>query len=127
MGSYEFQGTGIYMTFLCCLPEQAEENLQRIWEVQREAEQNGITEDELRRAKSKVCSHIVVHSERPSNRLFSVGSNWLLRREYRTVREMVDAYARVTVQDIRNVLDQFPLTTRPTVAVGPLAELRFSE
>jgi predicted Zn-dependent peptidase len=127
MGSYEFQGTGIYMTFLCCLPEQAEENLQQIWEVQKEAEQNGVTEDELRRAKSKVCSHIVLHSERPSNRLFSVGSNWLQRREYRTTREMVDAYERVTVEDIRAVLKQFPLTNRTTVAVGPLAELRFSD
>lgn len=125
MGSYEFQGTGIYMTFLCCVPEEAEANMQLIWEIQQEAQQNGVTEDELRRAKSKVCSHIVLHSERPSNRLFSVGSNWLQRREYRTVGEMVEAYERVTVEDIRKVLEQFPLSNCTTVAVGPLTQLRF--
>lgn len=120
MGSYEFQGTGIYMSFLCCAPEDTESNLARMVEVQREAQRAGVTAEELRRAQSKVCSHIVLHSERPSNRLFSVGGNWLHRREYRTTAETVAAYERVTIRDIAKVLDQFPLLTRTTVAVGPL-------
>jgi predicted Zn-dependent peptidase len=125
MGSCEFQGAGVYLTFLCCAPEDAQANLETIFEVQREAERSGITEDELRRAKSKVCSQIVLHSERPSNRLFSVGNNWLQRREYRTVRETVEEYERVTVGEITKVLAQFPLTRRTSVAVGPVAKLRF--
>jgi predicted Zn-dependent peptidase len=127
MGTSEFQGTGVYMTFLCCAPDDAEANLQCILDVQRTAQGSGVTEDELRRAKSKVCSQIVLHSERPTNRLFSIGSNWLQRREYRTVREMVDAYERVTVADIAAVLEEFPLTQRTTVAVGPLPDLRSPE
>lgn len=125
MGSYEFQGAGIYLTFLCCAPEDTAANLERILEVQRLAEAHGVTEDELRRAKSKVSSQIVLHSERPSNRLFSVGGNWMQRREYRTVRETVEAYERVTRADIASVLERFPLTNRTTVAVGPLATLDF--
>ena len=120
MGSYEFQGTGIYMTFLCCAPEDAESNMALIADLQRDFQRDGVTAEELRRAQSKVGSHIVLHSERPSNRLFAVGGNWLHRREYRTVRETVEAYDRVTVQDIAATLEQFPLTCRTTVAVGPL-------
>ena len=127
MGTCEFQGAGIYMTFLCCGPEDAEANLERVFKVQQEAEHSGVTADELKRAKSKVCSQIVLHSERPSNRLFSVGNNWLQRREYRTVRETVDAYERVTVADIATVLQQYPITKRTTVAVGPLSKLQLVE
>lgn len=126
MGSYEFQGTGIYMTFLCCAPEDAESNLECIWKAHREAEAAGVMDDELQRAKSKVCSHIVLQSERPSNRLFSVGNNWLQRREYRTVREMVAAYEKVTVADIAAVLELYPLSDRTTVAVGPLSQMRLA-
>ncbi|MGE3779629.1 MAG: insulinase family protein, partial [Pirellulaceae bacterium] len=74
-------------------------------------------------AKTKICAHIVLQSERPANRLFSVGSNWLQRREYRTVREMVDAYQQVTRADIAAVLERYPLSLCTTVAVGPLARL----
>lgn len=126
MGTCEFQGAGIYMTFLCCAPEDAQANLERVLSVQRGTEQSGVTADELQRAKSKVCSQIVLHSERPSNRLFTVGNNWLQRKEYRTVRETVQAYERVTVGGIAAVLEQFPLTKRTTVAVGPLPEMRVS-
>jgi predicted Zn-dependent peptidase len=127
MGTCEFQGSGIYMTFVCCAPDDAQANLECILEVQREAEQRGVSEDELQRAKSKVGSQIVLYSERPSNRLFSVGNNWLQRREYRTVRETVACYDRVTQQDIREVLEQFPLTTRTTVAVGPLSQMHLPD
>lgn len=123
MGSYEYQGTGIYMTYLCCSPEDAADNLTRIREIQHGAEAEGITESELARAKSKILSHIVLQSERPSSRLFAVGTNWMLRREYRTVREIMERYEAVTCDDVAAVLQEHPLTANTTVAVGPLKEL----
>lgn len=123
MGAYEYQGAGVLMSFLCCAPSQTGNNLQRLLDIQREIEQNGITEEELARAKSKICSHIVLQSERPGNRLFAVGGNWLQRREYRTVREAVQAYQKVTLEEVNAVLKKYPLTTSTTVAIGPLAEL----
>jgi predicted Zn-dependent peptidase len=123
MSSYEYQGTGIFMTYLCCSPEDTADNLARMQEILRDAEAGGITEPELARAKSKILSHIVVQSERPSSRLFAIGSNWVLRREYRTVREIMDRYEAVTCDDVAAVLKKYPLTASTTVAVGPLKEL----
>ena len=123
LGSYEYQGTGVYMGFLCCAPDEAAPNLQIMRDVFREVERRGVTEDELLRAKSKLCSHVVLQSERPSNRLFSVGNGWLQRREYRTVREAVQSYQAVTTCDIAAVLEKFPLTASTTVAIGPLENL----
>jgi predicted Zn-dependent peptidase len=101
----------------------AAENLQRIAEIIQEAESDGITEEELEQAKNKVCAQIVLHSERPTNRLFSVGNSWIQRRQYKTVREAVNAYRAVTLEDIARVLKQYPLSRTSTVAVGPLTEL----
>jgi predicted Zn-dependent peptidase len=123
MGAYEYQGTGIYMTYLCCAPEDTSANLALIAEIQREVQTGGVSEAELAQARSKILSHIVLQSERPANRLFSVGSNWVQRREYRTVREIMDSYEAVTVSDIAAVLEKYPLTANTTIAVGPMPHL----
>jgi predicted Zn-dependent peptidase len=119
MGAYEFDGAGVLMSYLCCAPAEADRNLQRIREIQEEVERHGVTADELELAKSKICSHVVRQGERPSNRLFSVGNSWLQRREYRSVRQAVDAYQSVALDDIEAVLARHPLTANATVSIGP--------
>ena len=123
MAPQEYQGTGVLATFLCCLPEEARRNLVRMKELFQDAVENGITEAELEQAKSKVCSHIILQSERPANRLFSLGGNWIQRGEYKTVRQSVDTYRAVTVEQVNAVAKKYPLTETTTVAVGPLNEL----
>jgi len=123
MGPHEFQGTGVLLTYLCCQPQDADENLQTIHDVLERTQREGITEAELEQAKNKICSHIVLSSERAANRLFSVGAAWLTRGEYRTVREVVDSYRNVTRDEIMETLQDFPLTRYSASAVGPLTEL----
>jgi predicted Zn-dependent peptidase len=52
--------------------------------------------------------------------MFSIGNSWLQRRQYKTVREAVNAYRAVTLEEIRRVLQKYPLSRTATVAVGPL-------
>ena len=120
---YDFQGAGIFMTSLCCAPEAAADNLQRMREIVREVQQDGITESEFEQAKNKTCSHVVLNSERPGNRLFSVGGNWIQRREYRTVRQEVDALRAVSLDDVSDLLGKYSLSRGSVVSVGPLREL----
>ena len=120
---YEFQGTGILMTYLACMPEDTAECLQKIQAVFEQAQIEGVTEDEVVRAKSKICSDLVRHNESPSRRLFSVGNNWLQRQAYKTVRETIKSYERVTLDDVHAVLEKYPLTGGTTVAVGPISDL----
>src|SRR5262245_9024645 len=123
IGEQEYQGAGVFVTWLACLPDLAAENLQRITDIVRHAEADGVTEEELTQAKNKVCAHIVLQSERPTNRLFAVGNAWIQRRQYKTVREAVDTYRNVTLDDIHRVLKKYPLSRTAAVAVGPLTEL----
>ena len=48
---------------------------------------------------------------------------WIQRREYRTVRQTVELYRAVTVDEVNAVLRKYPLTKNMTVAVGPLESL----
>ncbi len=119
LGPHEFQGAGLALTYLCCSPDATGRNLERIEDVFRQVERDGVGEEELQRAKNKVCSSIVIGAERPSNRLFSVGGSWLQRRQYQTLRDEVAAYRNTSLRELHEVLEAFPLTRRSIVSVGP--------
>jgi predicted Zn-dependent peptidase len=119
----ENEGAGLMMTYMSCDPELAAENLRRILDVYRRAEAGGVTPAELDQAKSKIRSRIVLSSERPRGRLFTVGGDWVYRREYRSVRDDLEEVASITPEQIAAVLSEYPLTRNTTVTIGPLGEV----
>lgn len=121
LSHYEYQGIGVYMTYLCCDPKQAADNVKRITDIYQALQQDGVTGDELRQAKTKLKSRVVLSSERPRNRLFSVGGNWVSRHEYCTVADDLASIDAVTAERIGRVLERYPLTRNTSLAVGPLA------
>jgi predicted Zn-dependent peptidase len=123
VGHYEYQGAGMYFTWLACEPQQAEVNLARLEKIYQLVQQEGVTAEELLQAKNKVKARVVLSSERPRNRLFNVGGNWMQRREYRSIANDLAAVDAVTRDDIQEVLHRFPFSAHSTIAVGPLAEL----
>ena len=124
INTQEYQGAGVFFIGMSCQPHQAQANLQRMADLIARAESEGITAEELSQAQNKVCASIVLQAERPTNRLFSVGNGWLQRRQYKSVRDAVQAYRRVTLDDIHRVLNKYPLSRTATVAIGPLTELK---
>ena len=119
----DYLGAGMFLTYLSCDPDLAAENLQRIREVYGQAAAEGIAQAELDQAKSKISSQVVLASERPASRLFSVGLNWVQRQEYRSVRQVLDSYDAVTLADLATVQKTYPLSRSTTYVVGPLAEM----
>lgn len=125
-GYHDYLDCAVYASYLSCAPEDCQTVLEKVETILREVQNQSITAEELQQAQNKVCSSLVLASERPKNRLFKVGANWTRRQEYRTVREELETIRSVSLQDIRRVLDEYPLTNWATVAVGPLAEVQFS-
>ncbi|TWT35524.1 Insulinase (Peptidase family M16) [Posidoniimonas corsicana] len=119
LGHYEYQDLGMYYTWMSCAPQDLEANLVRLNDVLAQAQEDGLTQDELDRARSKIKSRVVIGNERPRSRLFSVGVNWLHRREYRTAQQDLDSIEAVTLADVRRVLQRYPLTSGATLTVGP--------
>ena len=120
----DYNAAGAFYTLLSCAPEDARDNLARVAEVFRAVTADGVTDDELTQAKNKVLSRSVLRSERPMGRLSSLGFHWTYRREYLTVAEELEAYNRVTVADLRRVLERWPLLPMSIVSVGPTTEIR---
>jgi predicted Zn-dependent peptidase len=123
LSHHDYQGAGLFMTYMSCDPEQAQDNLARIAQIYAQAEKQGVTSAELAQSKSKINSRVVLSSERPRGRLFTVGGNWVQRREHRTVQQELASIDAVTVDDLIDVLRRYPLSVNTTLAIGPEAEL----
>jgi len=120
---YEFEGTGALLTYLSCEPALAAENLGRLADIFRRAQAEGVTQEELDQARSKIACRLVLRGERPRGRLFRVGFNWIFRGQYLPVRDELDSFRAVTIDDIAAVLKKYPPCESTTVAVGPAEEL----
>jgi predicted Zn-dependent peptidase len=121
LGYSEFEGHGSWMTYLCCEPDEVEGNLQLIDNVLAKVMAEGLTETELEQARNKVSSRTVLRSERPMGRLSTLGNDWVYRKEYRSVAEDLAEVRSVTLQEIRQLLDEYPLRTITQVGLGPKA------
>ncbi|MBS0264968.1 MAG: insulinase family protein [Planctomycetes bacterium] len=124
VGFNEFDGSGAYIGYFSCPPEEAQKNLARIQAIYDDVNKNGVTEVELNQAKSKIASRIVLRSERPMGRLAALGHNWVNRSEYHRVADDLEILRQIKLADIRRLLEQYPLRQLTTSTVGPLDELR---
>jgi len=120
---HDYQGTGSFYTSFSCEPRRTEENLALVLQVLRQVQEEGITEEELQQAKSKIGSRVVRGSERPMGRMQAIGMAWTYLHEYRTVDDDLKAFDAVTPAAIREVLDRYPLGQTTTLALGPLEAL----
>jgi predicted Zn-dependent peptidase len=118
-----YHDAGGYLTYLSCDPDFINQNLRAVLDLYRQAERDGVTEAELAQAKTKIKARAVLGSERPRGRLFVVGSHWTYRHEYRSLRDDLAAVDAVTIDQIRRLLREYPLSRNTTFVVGPLADV----
>ena len=123
VATYEYEGSGLAMTLLCCEGGTGMENLARLETAQKKLSEEGVTEDELERAKRKVISGLVLQSERPESRMFSVGSGWLIHGDYKSTRDQMRFYESVSMKDLNQVLTQYPYGSNFTIMVTPETSL----
>lgn len=124
MSYQDYNQAGGFYTFLSCEPDDVEENLARVAEVCRDVMKKGVTEAELAQAKNKVLARSVLRSERPMGRLASLGFHWVYRRAYLTVEQELEAFSRVTVDQVRRLVKEWPLWPMTVVSVGPTTEIQ---
>jgi predicted Zn-dependent peptidase len=121
---HDYQGAGSFFTSFSCDPGKVEKNLEISMRVLHDVCKQGITEDELRQAKSKIGSRVVRGSERPMGRMQAIGMTWTYLRKYRTVDEELKAFDAVTVKTIGQLLERYPIDRVTTLALGPVKKLK---
>ncbi len=120
---HEYEATGAFYTSFSCEPDRAAENLGIIHDVLGAVRREGITPEELQQARSKILSRVVRGSERPKGRMMALGMAWTYQHEYRSVDDDLRAYEEVTLPNIQQVLERYPVDAVTTYALGPLAAL----
>ena len=102
-------------------PEQGHECLEVIVNELRKLEQDGITSDELDRAKVQLMSENVMRGEGSGARMGALATSWKYEHKLRTIQEVKDAIDAVTREQVLNVLHRFsPLNPLTVAAIGPL-------
>jgi predicted Zn-dependent peptidase len=122
-GFHDYQGTGSFYTSFSCEPRRTQKNLAIALGVLAGVQEDGITEEELAQAKSKILSRVVRSSERPMGRMQAIGMNWTYLKKYRTADEELKAFDAVSLKSVRRLLERYPLDRVTTLALGPLRKL----
>ncbi len=123
MSFHDYEGTGAFYTSFSCEPDNTAQNLTAIHDILAQVQKLGITEVELLQAKNKILSRIVRASEKPMGRMQAVGMAWTYLGQYRSVDDELCSFEAVTREQVREVLDRYPLGQVTTLALGPLEKI----
>ena len=96
----EFSDTGAWFTYVVCPPEDVADNRKLINEVLQQTVGDGVEREELQQAVNKATAGCIMQSERPSNRLFSLGSRWLTCQEYFSTDELLDRFRKLDTDSV---------------------------
>ena len=120
---WAMEGTGILMMQANSTPDMAPRVLKLLRDELDSLLNDGVYEDEVRRAKDKMISGIVLSSESTFSRMFSLANDWVTEGRLITVDEEVERVEKVTSADIIRALKRFPIREKQVLtALGPLSE-----
>jgi hypothetical protein len=121
MGFYEYEAAGAFITSFSCQPERTAECRALALKILHDVQKNGVTEDELKLARTKLASREVRAGERTHRRMLGIGRDWTYLGQYRSLDDELAAIDAVDLKTIRELLDRYRLDNLTTVALGPLA------
>jgi predicted Zn-dependent peptidase len=122
-GIWAMEGTGMLMLEANSTPEEAPRVLKLLRSELDSFLNDGVYEDELRRAKDKWISNLVLSSESTFARMRSLSNDWVTEGRLLTVEEEVERIEKVTTDDVVRSFRRFPMREKQVLtALGPLSE-----
>jgi predicted Zn-dependent peptidase len=113
-------GTGIFCSYLNCSSENTGKVLDTVKSIFESLSKSGITEDEMKTAKNKILSALVIKNELPMGRLIDLGGNWIYLQQYRTIEDDINAIKTVTIDDVCSLIEQFNPGDFTQFSMGPV-------
>ncbi len=99
-------------------PDKAQQTLDVTWE-QFQRLKDGISEDELYRAKVGLKSSLIMQSESSGARSAGIAGDYFLLGRVRRLEEIRDAIESLTVTAVLEFLHRYPFKTFTAVTIGP--------
>lgn len=115
----QFDDVGNVGFLLCCAPQDAQKNWETALKIMKSVETEPLSQRELELVRNRMCASIILSAERPSSRLFSVGSSWMFRSKYEALSETIAKYSNVTLDQINEAAQRIAAETMSITSVGP--------
>ncbi|MFA5918087.1 MAG: pitrilysin family protein [Candidatus Nanopelagicaceae bacterium] len=115
----QFAGSGLLGFYAGCHPTKAVEVVEIIREVLNDVAENGMSHEEIERAKGAVKGSLVLSQEDSGSRMSHLGKSEIVYGEVMSFDEILKRISAVTPEALRKVAGEI-LVQRPTLAlVGP--------
>lgn len=118
----QFAGSGLIGFYAGCTPTKAADVVAIMRDVLNDVVTNGLTHEELERAKGAVRGALVLSQEDTGSRMSRIGKSELVYGEVLGFDAILKEISQVSSNDIRQLAGEF-LTKSPTLAVvGPFSK-----
>ena len=115
----QFAGSGVLGFYAGCNPSKAIEVVEIIRSVLSDVADNGMTHEEIERAKGAVRGSLVLSQEDSGSRMSRIGKNEIVYGQVMDFDDILKSIARVSVEDIREIASEFLVKTPTLALVGP--------
>lgn len=115
----DYNDAAAFTAQLACDPDQANDCLDIISRIYRDVEKNGFSEKELDLCRRRAIAHIAVHEEKTFARMFAVAADWIQRKKYLSLDEGIEIIRSIRLEEINQMVKQYPLEPTVRFAVGP--------
>ena len=115
----QFAGSGVLGFYAGCNPAKAVEVVEIIRSVLADVADNGMTHEEIERAKGAVRGSLVLSQEDSGSRMSRIGKNEIVYGQVMDFDDILKSIARVNAQDIREIASEFLVKTPTLALVGP--------
>jgi predicted Zn-dependent peptidase len=107
--SDERDGAGCFSAYLSTSPDRLEQVISIAKQILSSPRE--FSDQDLDRAKAKVCSRIVLDGEMPMGRLMALGLEWTYRKQSTPLSAIIESVRGVTREDINSALERFTLSS----------------
>lgn len=115
----QFAGSGVLGFYAGCNPTKAIEVVEIIRSVLTDVADNGMTHEEIERAKGAVRGSLVLSQEDTGSRMSRIGKNEIVYGQVMDFDDILKAISRVSAEDIREIASEFLVKTPTLALVGP--------
>ena len=115
----QFSGAGSFSFYAGCAPNKAGEVIKIIRDISMDVATNGLTEEEIARAKGAVSGSLVLSQEDTGSRMSRIGKSELVYGEIMSFDEILASIARVTPEEIKAIAAQLLPAPSTLAVVGP--------
>ncbi|MBN2457325.1 MAG: insulinase family protein [Sedimentisphaerales bacterium] len=113
------EGTGVFYSYIRCGQEGATKVLDIVKQIFGRLLHEGVSQDELTKAKNKALSALVIKNELPMGRLVDLGFNWIYLGKYRPIADDINAIKAVTVEEVNRLIKQLKPGDFTQFSIGP--------